>query len=101
MKRLEKTKQERFPDLRQMREERDARERQEKKNVERERRKAEKEERERREQEKERRSYDTLFANANMRSNADGYDSDDFMWSFRFFTMSDWLIDWIVLFCFG
>ncbi|XP_013418284.1 coiled-coil domain-containing protein 25 [Lingula anatina] len=78
--RLNKTKEEKHPDLRALREERDRREREDKKQTERERKQKEKEEQKRKEEEAKLRSYDSLMTPSNMTSNQDsGNDSDDFM----------------------
>uniref|UniRef100_A0A1I8GT37 Coiled-coil domain-containing protein 25 n=2 Tax=Macrostomum lignano TaxID=282301 RepID=A0A1I8GT37_9PLAT len=81
LKPLEKSKREEFPDLRALREERDARERQDLKAAERERKRAAEEEKKRKAEEKQMKSYDRLFDESKMVSNKDmsGYDSDDFM----------------------
>ncbi|EDO37379.1 predicted protein [Nematostella vectensis] len=78
--RLNKTKEERFPDLRQEREQRDREEREEEKKSQREKRQKEKEEEKRRKEEAALRSYDTLMSADNMRSNKECQsDEDDFM----------------------
>lgn len=78
--RLNKTKEERFPDLRAEREERDRLEREVEKRSLQEQRRKEKEEQERKEKEREQRSYSSLMKAENMTSNVDaGNDSDDFM----------------------
>lgn len=77
--RLNKTKKEAFPDLRQEREERDRSEREDKKKVLREKKEKEKEEEKRKKEEAEVRSYSTLMRTENMTTNYDGNDSDDFM----------------------
>uniref|UniRef100_A0A1I8IQ77 Coiled-coil domain-containing protein 25 n=1 Tax=Macrostomum lignano TaxID=282301 RepID=A0A1I8IQ77_9PLAT len=81
LKPLEKSKREEFPDLRALREERDARERQDLKAAERERKRAAEEEKKRKAEEKQMKSYDRLFDESKMVSNKDmsGYDSDDFI----------------------
>lgn len=78
--RLNKTKEEKFPDLRASREDRDKQEREDQKQKLLDQKKKEKEEIEKREKEKEERSYDRLFKAENMTSNQDAAnDSDDFM----------------------
>ncbi|NP_001040106.1 coiled-coil domain-containing protein 25 [Bombyx mandarina] len=77
--RLNKTKTESFPDLRQERENRDRLEREDKKKVLREKKEKEKEEEKRKKEEAELRSYSTLMKAENMSTNYDGNDSDDFM----------------------
>ncbi|KAG6446312.1 coiled-coil domain-containing protein 25 [Manduca sexta] len=77
--RLNKTKKEAFPDLRQERETRDRLEREDKKKVLREKKEKEKEEEKRKKEEAELRSYSTLMKAENMTTNYDGNDSDDFM----------------------
>lgn len=78
--RLNKTKQERHPDLRAEREQRDREEREELKKEERKRRQQEKEEVKRKFEEADLRNYTSLMSSENMVSNQDGgYDSDDFM----------------------
>lgn len=78
--RLNKTKEEKHPDLRAEREERDRLEREDQKAKQREIKKKEKEEAERKAKEAELRSYSNLMKAENMTSNVDaGYDSDDFM----------------------
>ncbi|VDK43273.1 unnamed protein product [Taenia asiatica] len=67
------------PDLRAEREARDERLRQCARTAQRARERAEREAERQRQSEAERRSYDRIFAAENMRSNEDGYDSDDFM----------------------
>ncbi|KAG5443278.1 Coiled-coil domain-containing protein 25 [Clonorchis sinensis] len=80
IKRLEKTKEERLNfDYRAEREERDQRIRAKEKAAQTARKKAEREAQKIREAEAERRSYDRLFVESKMRTNEDGYDSDDFM----------------------
>ncbi|XP_022661029.1 coiled-coil domain-containing protein 25-like isoform X2 [Varroa jacobsoni] len=79
--RLTKTKTEAHPDFREMREERDRKEREVKREQERLKREREKEEAKRREELKKLKSYDSLMKPEKMTTNADaaGYDSDDFM----------------------
>lgn len=77
--RLQKTKQELFPDLRQERENRDRLEREDKKKLLREKKEKEKEEEKRKKEEAELRSYATLMKAENMTTNYDGNDSDEFM----------------------
>ncbi|KAL3226727.1 hypothetical protein MRX96_024790 [Rhipicephalus microplus] len=78
--RLMKTKEERQPDLRAEREERDHKEREDKKQILREQKEREKQEQKEKEEQAKLRSYDTLMKGENMKSNKeDGYDSDDFM----------------------
>lgn len=77
--RLNKTKEEQFPDLRQERETRDRLEREDKKKLLREKRDKEKEEEKRKKEEAELRSYSTLMKRENMTTNYDGNDSDEFM----------------------
>lgn len=77
--RLNKTKVEKKPDLKAERDERDRKEREDKKKLLREQKEREKEEEKRKQQESELRSYNTLFKEDKMKSNKDGYDSDDFM----------------------
>jgi len=77
--RLNKTKKEEHPNLRSLREERDAKEREDKKRLLREQKAREKEEERKRKEEAELRSYTTLMKPENMKSNMDGNDSDDFM----------------------
>ncbi|VDM18679.1 unnamed protein product [Hydatigera taeniaeformis] len=67
------------PDLRAEREARDERVRQRTRAAQRARERAEREVERQRQSEAERRSYDRIFTSENMRSNEDGYDSDDFM----------------------
>ncbi|KAH7646358.1 coiled-coil domain-containing protein 14 [Dermatophagoides farinae] len=66
-------------DLRQEREERDRKERNKEKDIQREIRLREKEETKRREEAAKLRSYDYVMKTENMKTNEDGYDSDDFM----------------------
>ncbi|XP_067678218.1 coiled-coil domain-containing protein 25-like [Haliotis asinina] len=78
--RLNKTKVERFPDLRQERENQDKLEREDKRRKEQEIKQREKEDEKRRKEQAELRSYDSLMRPENMHSNVDdGNDSDDFM----------------------
>uniref|UniRef100_A0A1B6DHV3 Coiled-coil domain-containing protein 25 n=1 Tax=Clastoptera arizonana TaxID=38151 RepID=A0A1B6DHV3_9HEMI len=77
--RISKTKVEKKSDLRAEREERDKKEREDKKIILKEQREREKEEEKRKREEAELRNYSTLMKEDNMRSNRDGYDSDDFM----------------------
>ncbi|CAH1255390.1 CCDC25 [Branchiostoma lanceolatum] len=78
--RLNKTKQERQPDLRAEREERDAEERKDAKKKLKEQRDLEKEEERRRKEEEEKRSYSNLMREENMTSNQDAMeDEDDFI----------------------
>ncbi|XP_013200541.1 coiled-coil domain-containing protein 25 [Amyelois transitella] len=77
--RLNKTKKEAFPDLRQERESRDREEREDKKKLIREKKEKEKEEEKKKKEEAELRSYTTLMRKENMTTNYDGNDSDDFM----------------------
>ncbi|XP_068620989.1 coiled-coil domain-containing protein 25 [Battus philenor] len=77
--RLQKTKKEAFPDLRQERESRDKSEREDKKKLLREKKEKEKEEEKRKKEEQELRSYATLMKAENMTTNYDGNDSDEFM----------------------
>nr|CAB3228429.1 coiled-coil domain-containing protein 25-like [Phallusia mammillata] len=77
--RLNKTKVEKLPDLRQEKEDRDRQERNEAKKIANEQRLKEKEEIKRRKAEAELRSYSNFFTEENMTSNQDGNDSDDFM----------------------
>ncbi|XP_063358601.1 coiled-coil domain-containing protein 25 [Cydia amplana] len=77
--RLNKTKKESFPDLRQEREERDRSEREDKKKLLRDKKEKEKEEEKKKKEEAELRSYSTLMKPENMSTNYDGNDSDDFM----------------------
>ncbi|CAH8601214.1 unnamed protein product [Heterobilharzia americana] len=80
IKRLDKTKKQRHqPDLRGEREERDSRMRNKEKAALAARKKAETEAQKVRAAEAEKRSYDRLFVESKMRTNEDGYDSDDFM----------------------
>nr|XP_033793424.1 coiled-coil domain-containing protein 25 isoform X2 [Geotrypetes seraphini] len=77
--RLEKTKDERFPDLAAEKEARDREERNEKKAQIQETKRKEKEERKKKKELDELRSYTSLMKAENMSTNQDGYDSDDFM----------------------
>ncbi|KAM9354716.1 coiled-coil domain-containing protein 25 isoform 1-T1 [Pholidichthys leucotaenia] len=77
--RLEKTKVERFPDLAAEKESRDHEERNEKKAQLQEQKKREKEEQKRKKEMEELKSYSSLMKTENMKTNEDGYDSDDFM----------------------
>ncbi|XP_059059321.1 coiled-coil domain-containing protein 25 [Achroia grisella] len=77
--RLNKTKKEQFPDLRQERETRDRLEREDKKKLLREKKDKEKEEEKRKKEEAELRNYSTLMKKENMTTNYDGNDSDEFM----------------------
>jgi len=81
MNRLNKTKEERHPDLRLEREERDRKERDDQKQQLRHQKEREKEEEKRKMEQSELRNYSSLMKEDNMRSNHEaGYDSDDFMW---------------------
>ncbi|KAE8605665.1 hypothetical protein XENTR_v10015271 [Xenopus tropicalis] len=77
--RLEKTKDERFPDLAAEKEARDREERNEKKAQIQEIKRKEKEEMKKKKEMDELRSYSSLMKSENMSSNQDGNDSDDFM----------------------
>ncbi|XP_022798863.1 coiled-coil domain-containing protein 25-like isoform X2 [Stylophora pistillata] len=78
--RLNKTKEEKFPNLREEREERDRLEREDGKQKLREQRQREKEEEKRRKEEAALRSYDSLMDSGKMKSNKDAEsDEDDFM----------------------
>ncbi|KAG9283081.1 coiled-coil domain-containing protein 25 [Astyanax mexicanus] len=77
--RLEKTKEERYPDLAAEKESRDREERNEKKAQVQETKKKEKEEVKRKKEQEELRSYSSLMKSDNMTTNEDGNDSDDFM----------------------
>lgn len=78
--RLNKTKQEKTPDLRAEREDRDREERETEKAQQRERKREEKEEEKKKQEEAELRSYDRLMTSERMTSNQDdGNESDDFM----------------------
>lgn len=80
IKRLNKTKEHRqHPDLRTEREERDSRVKAKIKATQVFRKKAEADALKAKQVEAERRSYDRLFVESKMRTNEDGYDSDDFM----------------------
>jgi len=77
--RLNKTKEERTPDLAAERDKRDQGEKTEKKAVARDQKRKDKEISEKKKQEAELKSYDTMFKSASMRSNKDNADDDDFM----------------------
>lgn len=78
--RLNKTKVEKFPDLREEKEDRDRLERNKAKKLMKEQREKEKFELQKRKDEQALRSYDSLFSNAEMESNQNAdEDSDDFM----------------------
>ncbi|ESO92342.1 hypothetical protein LOTGIDRAFT_216779 [Lottia gigantea] len=78
--RLNKTKKEVHPDLREQREDRDRKEREKEKNLQHERKLKEKEEERVRKEQAELRSYSTLMNEDNMKTNLDGgNDSDEFM----------------------
>ena len=78
--RLNKTKEDLKPDLRALREARDAQEREKKKELDRQRRKDEREAERLKQEEAEKRSYNNLMRSENMCTNYDdGNDSDDFM----------------------
>uniref|UniRef100_G3NV92 Coiled-coil domain-containing protein 25 n=1 Tax=Gasterosteus aculeatus aculeatus TaxID=481459 RepID=G3NV92_GASAC len=77
--RLEKTKDERFPDLAAEKESRDQEERNEKKAQLLDLKKQEKEEQKRKKEMEELKSYSSLMKSENMTTNEDGNDSDDFM----------------------
>lgn len=78
--RLNKTKEERFPNLRDEREERDRQEREDGKQKLREQKQREKEEEKKRKEEAALRSYDTLMDSSKMASNKDAVsDEEDFM----------------------
>ncbi|XP_075719911.1 coiled-coil domain-containing protein 25 [Rhinoderma darwinii] len=79
LNRLEKTKDERFPDLAQERESRDREERSEKKAQIQEMKKKEHEEVKKKKEMEELRNYTSLMKSENMSTNQDGNDSDDFM----------------------
>ncbi len=80
IRRLEKTQTTvENPDLQAEREARDERIRQKAKAAQKDRERAERQAEKIRQSEAERRSYDRIFTTTNMRSNEDGYDSDDFM----------------------
>lgn len=77
--RLEKTKEERYPDLAAEKESRDREERNEKKAQLQELKKKEKDETKKKKEMEELRNYSSLMTGDNMTTNEDGYDSDDFM----------------------
>ncbi|XP_071988623.1 coiled-coil domain-containing protein 25 [Engystomops pustulosus] len=77
--RLEKTKDERYPDLAAEKESRDREERNEKKAQIQEVKKKEKEEMKKKKEMEELRNYTSLMKSENMSTNQDGNDSDDFM----------------------
>lgn len=77
--RLEKTKDERHPDLAAERESRNQEERNEKKALLQEQKKCEKDEAKRKKEMEELRNYSSLMTSDNMTTNEAGYDSDDFM----------------------
>ncbi|XP_031437842.1 coiled-coil domain-containing protein 25 [Clupea harengus] len=77
--RLEKTKDERYPDLAAEKESRDREERNEKKVVVQDQKKKEKEDVKKRKEVEDMRSYSSLMKSENMTTNEDGNDSDDFM----------------------
>ncbi|XP_060947241.1 coiled-coil domain-containing protein 25 [Limanda limanda] len=77
--RLDKTKDERYPDLAAEKESRDREERNEKKALIQDQKKREKEEQKMRKEMDDLRNYTTLMVSENMKSNEDGNDSDDFM----------------------
>ncbi|XP_062267942.1 coiled-coil domain-containing protein 25 [Platichthys flesus] len=77
--RLEKTKDERYPDLAAEKESRDREERNEKKALIQDQKKREKEDQKMRKEMDDLRHYTTLMKEENMKSNEDGNDSDDFM----------------------
>ncbi|XP_056371668.1 coiled-coil domain-containing protein 25 [Oenanthe melanoleuca] len=79
LRRLERTRVERFPDLAAERECRDREERGRRRQQLQEQRRAEREEQRRRKELEELRSYSSLMKAENMSSNQDGNDSDDFM----------------------
>ncbi|XP_065226730.1 coiled-coil domain-containing protein 25 [Planococcus citri] len=76
--RLEKTKKEEQPNLREQRERRDAEERAEKKQQLREQKEREKADERKKKEEAELRSYSSLMKSENMKDNQSGYDSDEF-----------------------
>lgn len=78
LNRLKKTKREEFPDLRALKSERDKRELKFKKNIQNELKRREQEEIEEKRRLKELYSYDSMFSEANMRSNRDTRPEDDF-----------------------
>ncbi|XP_077866636.1 coiled-coil domain-containing protein 25-like [Saccoglossus kowalevskii] len=78
--RLNKTKEERHPDLQAEREQRDKEERAKQRKVEKCKREQEKEEAKRKKEAAELRNYSSLMSSDQMTSNQDGgYDSDEFM----------------------
>ncbi|XP_051581109.1 coiled-coil domain-containing protein 25-like isoform X2 [Myxocyprinus asiaticus] len=77
--RLEKTKEERYPDLAAEKESRDREERNEKKAQIQEQKKREKDEMKKKKDMEELRNYSSLMKSDNMTTNEDCYDSDDFM----------------------
>lgn len=77
--RLEKTKEERFPDLAAEKESRDREERNEKKAQLQELKRKEREEQKKKKEMDDLKNYTTLMKAENMKTNEDGYDSDDFM----------------------
>ncbi|XP_064605618.1 coiled-coil domain-containing protein 25-like isoform X2 [Liolophura sinensis] len=78
--RLNKTKEEKHPDFRAEREERDHKEREAQRKIQQELKLKEKEEERRRKEQAELRSYSSLMKEENMQTNVDdGNDSDDFM----------------------
>ncbi|XP_035286225.1 coiled-coil domain-containing protein 25 isoform X2 [Anguilla rostrata] len=77
--RLEKTKDERFPDLAAEKESRDREERNEKKAQIQDQKRKEKEEMKRKKEMEELKNYSSLMTKENMTTNEDGNDSDDFM----------------------
>jgi len=78
--RLNKTKEEKSPDFRALREERDRKERASEKKVQQEQKLKEKEEEKYRQEQAKLRSYDSLMTEENMKSNKDcASDDDDFM----------------------
>ncbi|XP_032815265.1 coiled-coil domain-containing protein 25 isoform X2 [Petromyzon marinus] len=79
MNRLNRTRDERLPDLASEREDRDREERGEKKAQLQEQKRNEKEETRRKREQEELRSYSALMKEENMTSNQDGNDSDEFM----------------------
>ncbi|XP_073529007.1 coiled-coil domain-containing protein 25 isoform X2 [Phyllobates terribilis] len=79
LNRLEKTKDERFPDLAAEKESRDREERNEKKAQIQEMKKKEKDEVKKKKEMEELRNYTSLMKSENMSTNQDGNDSDDFM----------------------
>ncbi|XP_064412396.1 coiled-coil domain-containing protein 25 [Latimeria chalumnae] len=79
LNRLEKTKEERFPDLAAEKESRDREERNEKRAQIQEMKRKEKEETKKKKEMEALKSYSSLMKSENMTSNQDGNDSDDFM----------------------